>query len=130
MSSWRQRARPTPRTPNGHPQAPPVVHRALTSDRGGGPAARPPLAHPTRSGLAQDPVHLRDAHGALALRHAAAVLLVDLALEVSFFSALHAVAVVGVGHGTLLACAPRKRPAAVSPRSATCGHATTAGMYP
>src|SRR5947208_3588071 len=54
-------------------------------------------------GLAEDPVHLRAAHRAGALGHAATGLAdLDFAFEVALVLALHAVTVVRLGHAVLL----------------------------
>src|SRR5204862_5376012 len=85
------------------------VHKRTGVHKPGTQNGRPPRGETARSeqtvglGLAEDAVHLRSAHGAETLGHAATgVAHLDLAVEVALLLALDAVAVVSLRHGVLL----------------------------
>ena len=82
-----------------------VHKRALSThaERAASPRGDRPFRADCGSGLAEDAVHLRSAHGAETLGHAATgVAHLDLAVEVALLLALDAVAVVSLRHGVLL----------------------------
>ncbi len=120
-------ARTTDRSaPTAEPSCPNRTRLAERPDRADRPVRTESAG---RSGLSEDPVHLRAAHGARALSHPPARLAdLDLTVEVALLLALHAVSVVALGHAVLHSGRRGRAPAGPQPIGArqSCGQRSAA----